>query len=80
MPTAGGLQASVGAADQWDPAAQEPFFTYTDAAGVRHTAYYANAASVEARLAQARAAGLGVGVWRLGDEDPAVWTIPSLQP
>jgi spore germination protein YaaH len=74
------LQASVAAADQWDPIAQEPFFTYTDAAGVRHTAYYANAASVEARFALARAAGLGVGVWRLGDEDPAVWTIPSLQP
>jgi spore germination protein YaaH/chitodextrinase len=74
------LQASVGAADQWDPAAQEPFFTYTDALGVRHTAYYANAASVEARFAQARAAGLGLGVWRLGDEDPAIWAIPSLQP
>ena len=64
----------------WDAVAQEPYFTYTDTAGVAHTAYYANAQSVQGRLGQARAAGLGVGLWRLGDEDQETWNIPSLNP
>ena len=71
-------QASLGAPTQWDPIAQEPFFTYTDTAGVPHTAYYATAQSVQGRLGLARAAGLGVGLWRLGDEDQETWNIPSL--
>ena len=74
------LQASLGAPTQWDPIAQEPFFTYTDTAGVPHTAYYATAQSVQGRLGLARAAGLGVGLWRLGDEDQETWNIPSLNP
>lgn len=74
------LQASLGVPTQWDAVAQEPFFTYTDGAGVPHTAYYATAQSVQGRLGQARAAGLGVGLWRLGDEDQETWTIPSLNP
>jgi spore germination protein YaaH len=74
------LQASLGAPMQWDAVAQEPFFTYTDTAGVPHTAYYATAQSVQGRLGQARAAGLGVGLWRLGDEDQETWNIPSLNP
>jgi spore germination protein YaaH len=74
------LQAGLGVPTQWDAVAQEPFFTYTDTAGVSHTAYYANAQSVQGRLGQARAAGLGVGLWRLGDEDQETWNIPSLNP
>jgi spore germination protein YaaH len=74
------LQASLGATTQWNAAAQEPYFTYTDGSGVAHTAYYANALSVQGRLGQARAAGLGVGLWRLGDEDQETWNIPSLTP
>jgi spore germination protein YaaH len=74
------LQASLGAPTLWDPLGQEPFFRYTDGAGVSHTAYYANAQSVQGRLGQARAAGLGVGLWRLGDEDQETWNIPSLNP
>jgi spore germination protein YaaH/chitodextrinase len=72
------LQTSLGATTQWDAIAQEPFFTYTDTAGVSHTAYYATAQSVQWRLGLARAAGLGVGLWRLGDEDQETWNIPSL--
>jgi spore germination protein YaaH len=74
------LQAGLGAPARWDAVAQEPYFTYTDTAGVSHTAYYANAQSVQGRLGQARAAGLGVGLWRLGDEDQETWSIPSLTP
>jgi spore germination protein YaaH len=74
------LQASLAAPVQWHAIAQEPFFTYTDASGVSHTAYFATAQSVQGRLGLARAAGLGVGLWRLGDEDQETWTIPSLNP
>ncbi len=74
------LQASLGVPTQWDPIGQEPFFTYTDSAGIPHTAFFANAQAVQARLGQARAAGLGVGLWRLGDEDQETWNIPSLNP
>jgi hypothetical protein len=74
------LQSTLGAQQLWDAVAQEPYFTYTDGAGVAHAAYYANARSVQGRLGQARAAGLGVGLWRLGDEDQETWDIPSLEP
>jgi spore germination protein YaaH len=72
------LAASLAAPVQWDAAGQEPFFTYTDASNISHTAYFANAQSVQARFGPARAAGLGVGFWRLGDEDQETWNIPSL--
>ena len=74
------LRAAVGASEQWDSAAKEPFFHYTDANGLAHDVWYATAASVEARLDVARERGLGVGLWRLGHEDQAVWAVPSLQP
>jgi spore germination protein len=74
------MLATLGAETIWDPVAQEPYFTYSDSAGVTHTAYYADARSVQGRLGQARAAGLGVGLWRLGDEDQETWSIPSLTP
>jgi spore germination protein YaaH/chitodextrinase len=74
------LIAQTGATPSWDPAAQEPYFTYTDGSGQPHTVYYANAPSVDARFAVARAHGIGVGMWRLGSEDQTVWNDPTLQP
>jgi spore germination protein YaaH len=74
------LRVQVGATAIWDPVAQEPYFTYTDGAGTPHTVYYANASSVSARFAVARARGLGIGMWRLGSEDQTMWNDPSLQP
>ncbi len=60
--------------------AQEPYFTYTDGSGTAHSVYYANAPSVDARFALARAHGMGVGMWRLGSEDQTLWADPTLQP
>jgi chitodextrinase len=73
------LMAQIGATPQWDPVGREPYFTYTDASGTSHTVYFANAPSVDARFAVARANGLGVGMWRLGTEDQTMWNDPSLQ-
>ncbi len=74
------LRGAVSASEQWHAGAKEPFFTYTDSNGQPHSVWYANAISVEARLAVARERGLGVGLWRLGQEDQSVWSILSLQP
>jgi spore germination protein len=74
------LRAQVGATALWDPVAQEPYFTDPDGSGTSHAVYYANATSVGARFAVARAHGMGVGMWRLGSEDQTIWNNPSLQP
>lgn len=62
------------AASGWRHAVAEPWFTYTDAAGQRHEVWYADGASIEARLRLVSRYGLGgIALWRLGGEDPACW-------
>lgn len=69
-----GRLASFGATRTWDSAAAEPTFTYSSG-GSAHTVYYADAQSVAARLAVVDTYGLaGAAFWRLGGEDPAVWS------
>ena len=74
------MQASLGAPDALGRGRAGAVLHLHGHRGVPHTAYYANAQTVQARLGQARAAGLGVGLWRLGDEDQETWNIPSLNP
>lgn len=58
----------------WRRPVAEPWFTYTDASGQRHKVWYANGASIEARLGLVSRYGLGgIALWRLGGEDPACW-------
>ncbi len=65
---------SFGATRTWDSAAAEPTFSYTSG-GSAHTVYYADAQSVTARLAVVDKHALAAAAfWRLGGEDPAVWT------
>jgi spore germination protein YaaH len=61
--------------DGWMRPVAEPWFTYTDGLGQVHEVWYADGASVEARLELAGKYGLGgVAIWRLGGEDPATWS------
>ncbi|HDQ72497.1 MAG TPA: glycoside hydrolase [Chloroflexi bacterium] len=61
--------------ETWRLAVAEPWFAYTDVAGAHHTVWYANGASVAARLKLVQKYGLGgVAIWRLGGEDPANWS------
>jgi len=61
--------------DAWGRAVAEPWFTYTDSLEQLHEVWYADGASVAARLGLVRQYGLGgVAVWRLGGEDPANWS------
>jgi spore germination protein len=67
------LARSVGAAPVRDPAAAEPTFAYTRA-GVTHRVWFMDAPAIADRLRIARRYGLAAGVWRLGEEDQALWS------
>jgi spore germination protein YaaH len=70
------LAQSVGATPVRDPASGEMTFAYARA-GVAHRVWYMDASAVLDRLRIARRYGLAAGVWRLGEEDQALWAAPS---
>jgi spore germination protein YaaH len=62
----------------YDTQAQAPWFTYTDAAGHKHTVWFENAESSRAKFAVAQGAGIGgVYLWMYGYEDTGTW--PALR-
>lgn len=68
------LRSKYGAARQWSSADAAPWFSYT-VSGTSHTVWYENAQSVDPKLAVVDKYGLaGAVFWRIGGEDPAVWT------
>jgi spore germination protein YaaH len=72
------LSARVGVPAAYDATAHETHFAYTDAAGVRHQVWASNAGAVLERMRLFRSNGYGIGVWRLGREDQAMWADPLL--
>ncbi len=73
------LKARVGALDGYDAVAHEPTFSYS-AGGTVHTVYYATGASIAERLGYYRSKGYGMGMWRLGREDPSIWSNAAVLP
>jgi spore germination protein YaaH len=71
------LAHSTGATPLLDRSVDEPTFAYTQG-GVAHRVWYMDAQSVADRLRIAHAYGLLAGVWRLGGEDPALWSSPTI--
>jgi spore germination protein YaaH len=71
------LSARVGVAPAYDATAHETHFSYSDARGA-HEVWASNAAAVLERMRMYRANGYGLGVWRLGYEDQAIWADPLL--
>ncbi len=69
-------QIKLGKLDEalkWDNAAKSPYFSYIDQ-GQSHTVWFENAESIDQKLKLAQANHLGgVSLWRLGEEDPAIW-------
>jgi spore germination protein YaaH len=64
----------VGAVIRYDEAAQEATYEYMENA-VAHVVWFEDVRSFDAKLALVRRLRLpGIGVWRLGLEDPRVWT------
>lgn len=70
------LSARYGAAPVYSPEKDSWRLSYTDEAGVPHEVWYSDATSVANRLKIARDRGLGVGFWRLGQEDTRIWQNP----
>ncbi|MGI6704852.1 MAG: LysM peptidoglycan-binding domain-containing protein [Clostridia bacterium] len=65
-----------GAAIQYDPIAQSPFFQYTDEQGRRHEVWFEDARSAQAKFNTVKAYGLrGISYWALGYPFPENWTL-----
>ncbi|WP_156043179.1 LysM peptidoglycan-binding domain-containing protein [Paenibacillus sp. UNC451MF] len=60
----------------FDEKTQTPMFAYTDESGNEHEVWFENAASIKAKMELANQLGIrGIALWRLGMEDPAIWTM-----
>jgi spore germination protein YaaH len=70
------LAQSSGATPARDPSSGEMTFSYT-LAGVPHRVWYMDARAILERIHIARRYGLAAGVWRLGEEDQALWSSPD---
>jgi spore germination protein YaaH len=68
------LIARVGATPRHDSLTDNWTFSYTDSGGAPHEVWYPDAATTHERLRMARERGLGVGFWRLGNEDQRIWS------
>ena len=68
-----GLANQHGAAIMWDSASASPWFEYGSDPS-RHTVWFENGSSVDAKLQVTRLYNIGgVTLWRLGGEDPTNW-------
>ncbi len=75
-PQAINLMKQYHATRQWSAADGEPYFTYTDAQGTKHSVWYNDAQALEARLPLIGKDGLGgVAFWSFGQEDPGIWSV-----
>ena len=76
------LQRAGGApAIRWDAAAREPWYSYTAPDHAAHTVWFSDAPSLQPLVREATADGLaGVGLWRLGLEDEAMWQLGADAP
>ena len=65
-----------GVSTQWDARSLNPYITWTDADSTDHVVWYLDGVSAfnQARTAM-RLGVAGLGVWRLGSEDPSMWQV-----
>jgi spore germination protein YaaH len=75
-----GQLARFGVTPVWDPVQGGLHYGYRDANGTYHDVWYTNASTLAIRIQIAKARGLGVGLWRLGREDPQIWDNPQIAP
>lgn len=55
-----------------------PHGAYRDGSGVPHDVRYSDGPAVGDRVELARARGLKVGFWRVGQEDERIWSDPRM--
>lgn len=71
------LATSHGAAVQFDPTSQSPWFRYTDPNGTAHEVWFENTASAQAKRSVAASFGVNsVFLWMYGPPDPTL--LPAL--
>jgi len=69
------IAESRGAPQQWDASTSSSWLRYTDEHGREHTVWYEDARSLGVKLDLARSYSVSrVALWRIGGEDPAVWS------
>ncbi len=62
----------------FDEKTKTPMFSYEDEEGNKHEVWFENAQSIKAKIDLAWQLGIsGVALWRLGLEDPDIWTMLS---
>lgn len=71
------LAARVGANPALDSATQSLNFSY-DEQGTHHDVWFSDRTTLATRIAVANSRGIGIGFWRLGEEDQSVWDDPLL--
>jgi len=60
----------------FDERTQTPMFAYRDQQGNNHEVWFENARSINAKIQLAWELGIrGIALWRLGMEDPAIWSM-----
>ncbi|HEX2945885.1 MAG TPA: glycosyl hydrolase family 18 protein [Clostridia bacterium] len=70
------LVSTYGGSVQWDAASESPYYSYTDTNGAQHTIWFENSSSIGYKCDLANQNSLlGVGIWRLGLEDSAYWSM-----
>jgi spore germination protein len=76
VPQAVNLANKHGATMQWDDKHQVPWFTYKNDKGQERVVYFENAYSISPKLDLVAKYDLaGIAIWRLGLEDPAIWSV-----
>lgn len=75
FPRALSAATQANASIEWDNNARAPYFSY-QANGQRHQVWMEDAGSVSGRVSDALSRRCaGIGLWRLGDEDPDLWRV-----
>jgi len=63
---------------EFDADSLNPHYSYDDEAGRRHDVWMLDGVTAANQLSAAKSAGVrGVALWRLGSEDPSLWTVWS---
>lgn len=69
------LAVANNATIKWDDISKTPYFNYTDASGIAHSAWFENGQSLGYKLDLVNSYNLnGIAIWRLGLENADYWT------
>ncbi|MBL8188769.1 MAG: glycosyltransferase [Acidobacteria bacterium] len=61
---------------EFDPATRNPYFRYEDEVGAEHTVWFLDGVTAFNQIRAARGYNVaGFALWRMGSEDPSLWTV-----